>query len=85
MRKIDMHCHILPGLDDGATSLSSSIQMIKIAKEQNIKALIATPHYSNQFQNDDPEKIKRLCSTLEQKYRRRLIHTSKSFPDKKFS
>ena len=67
MRKIDMHCHILPGLDDGATSLSSSIQMIKIAKRQNIKALIATPHYSNQFQNDDPEKIKSLCNTLEQK------------------
>lgn len=80
MRKIDMHCHILPGLDDGATSLSSSIQMIKIAKEQNIKALIATPHYSNQFQNDDPEKIKRLCSTLEQKIQEEVDSRFKIFP-----
>lgn len=80
MRKIDMHCHILPGLDDGAASLSASIQMIKIAKEQNIKALIATPHYSNQFQNDDPEKIKRLCSTLEQKIQEEVDSRFKIFP-----
>ena len=80
MRKVDMHCHILPGLDDGAKSMSASIQMIKIAKRQNIKALIATPHYSNQFQNDDPEKIKDLCGILEQKAQEEVDKRFRIFP-----
>lgn len=41
---IDIHCHILPGIDDGAHSLEESIAMAKKAVEDGVKAVIATPH-----------------------------------------
>ncbi|WHZ06190.1 tyrosine protein phosphatase [Neobacillus sp. YX16] len=44
---IDIHCHILPGVDDGAQSLSDSINMAKKAVEQGIHTIVATPHHMN--------------------------------------
>lgn len=43
---IDIHCHIIPAIDDGADKLETSLEMINIAKNDNIKKIIATPHYS---------------------------------------
>ena len=42
---IDIHSHILYGVDDGAKSLTESIEMLKDAREQGVMAVIATPHY----------------------------------------
>lgn len=42
---IDIHCHILPGVDDGARDERSTMRMLKIAKEEGIDAIVATPHY----------------------------------------
>jgi protein-tyrosine phosphatase len=44
---IDIHCHILPGVDDGAQSLSDSIEMAKRAVEQGIHTIVASPHHKN--------------------------------------
>lgn len=41
----DVHCHILPGLDDGARDLNMAIEMIDIAAKNNITDIILTPHY----------------------------------------
>jgi protein-tyrosine phosphatase len=41
---IDLHCHILPGIDDGASRLSDSIGMARQAAEDGIEAICATPH-----------------------------------------
>jgi protein-tyrosine phosphatase len=41
---IDLHCHILPGIDDGATELSDSVVMARQAAEDGIEAICATPH-----------------------------------------
>lgn len=41
---IDMHSHILPGLDDGAKNMEQSLAMLRIAQEEGIDAIIATPH-----------------------------------------
>lgn len=41
---IDFHCHILPGLDDGAKNIEESLAMAKIAEEDGIQALVCTPH-----------------------------------------
>lgn len=41
---IDIHAHILPGLDDGADSLDTAIAMAKIAADSGVRAMIATPH-----------------------------------------
>lgn len=44
---IDLHVHILPGLDDGAEDLSEALEMAELACESGVKRLVATPH-SNQ-------------------------------------
>ena len=40
----DIHCHIVPNIDDGANNLNQSIIMARTAIEDGTKALIATPH-----------------------------------------
>lgn len=42
---IDVHCHVLPSIDDGSKSMEQSLNMVKIAAEENIGAMILTPHY----------------------------------------
>ena len=42
---IDIHSHILPGLDDGSRSLEQTLSMIGIAYSEGIRTIIATPHY----------------------------------------
>jgi protein-tyrosine phosphatase len=40
----DLHCHVLPGLDDGARDLADAISMARQAHEDGIAAICATPH-----------------------------------------
>lgn len=42
---IDIHSHILPGVDDGAQTMEESMEMIRAAKDQGFKGIILTPHY----------------------------------------
>jgi protein-tyrosine phosphatase len=44
---IDIHCHILPGIDDGSKSDTMSIEMAKKAIEEGITHIVATPHHNN--------------------------------------
>ena len=41
---IDLHCHILPGVDDGSRSAEESLLMAKLALEDGIRTIAATPH-----------------------------------------
>ena len=45
MNIIDMHCHILPGLDDGAQSLEEAVRALQEAKKQGIDQVILKPHH----------------------------------------
>ena len=42
---VDIHNHVLFGVDDGAKSLDESLAMLKSAKEQGIDTVFATPHF----------------------------------------
>lgn len=42
---VDIHCHIVPGVDDGAWSLEAALAMAKIAVDSGVKKIIATPHF----------------------------------------
>lgn len=44
---IDLHCHILPGIDDGAQDLAQSLEMAAAAQEEGIHTIVATPHHKN--------------------------------------
>lgn len=57
----DMHSHILPGIDDGAPNMETSIQLVKAMIEFGYKKLIATPHiYQSLYPNT--------TSTIEQSF-----------------
>ena len=40
----DMHCHILPGVDDGARDLAESLEMLAAAKAAGVTSIVCTPH-----------------------------------------
>ncbi|MBN8235131.1 tyrosine protein phosphatase [Halobacillus kuroshimensis] len=44
---IDIHSHILPGVDDGAQTIEESIQMAEAAVADGITTIVATPHHKN--------------------------------------
>lgn len=46
---VDIHCHIMPGIDDGSVSLEQSLQMLSEAQKAGVKTIIATPHYSGKL------------------------------------
>ena len=55
---IDIHAHILPGIDDGPGSLVDCVAIVRELAEQGVTDIIATPHYvadtiynSTRFQN----------------------------------
>lgn len=58
---IDIHNHILPGIDDGAQTLEDFLNMINIAKEDGITQIIATPHfYRGRYENNYDDIVKLL-------------------------
>lgn len=52
---IDLHCHILPGIDDGATTLDVALEMARMAVRDGITTTACTPHiYPGMYMNDAP-------------------------------
>lgn len=47
---LDIHCHILPKVDDGAKSLEEALEMAEIAQAEGIKTIINTSHYHPGFE-----------------------------------
>ncbi len=61
---IDIHSHILPGIDDGAENFETSMQMLRIAQKQGIHSIILTPHYKPMHHNAHPESLAALRERL---------------------
>ena len=52
---IDLHCHILPGVDDGAATLDEALAMARLAVADGITIQACTPHiYPGMYTNDGP-------------------------------
>jgi protein-tyrosine phosphatase len=41
---IDLHCHVIPGLDDGPAAIADSLALCRAAAEAGTTTLVATPH-----------------------------------------
>ncbi|PJJ84004.1 tyrosine-protein phosphatase [Mucilaginibacter auburnensis] len=54
---VDMHSHVLPGIDDGAQNVEESVFLVKRMVELGIKKIIATPHIMIDFYRNTPETI----------------------------
>lgn len=64
MRYIDIHSHLLPGIDDGAKNLEMSMEMFRIAAADGIGQMILTPHNKPVHKNAGPAKIKNMTQQL---------------------
>ena len=62
----DMHSHILPGIDDGAPDLESSIELIKGLKALGISKSIATPHIISDLYRNNPNTINSALQLLKE-------------------
>lgn len=45
LQMIDLHCHILPGLDDGPATLEQALDMARMAVEDGVRVAVASPHF----------------------------------------
>lgn len=61
---IDMHSHILPGIDDGAPTVRESVMMVKRFQELGFNKLIATPHIMADYYRNTPETIDKALHEL---------------------
>jgi protein-tyrosine phosphatase len=60
---IDLHCHVLPGIDDGPRTIEDSVSLARGAAATGTTTLVATPHVSPRYPND-ANTIARLVDTL---------------------
>src|SRR5271165_6849870 len=49
---IDLHCHVLAGIDDGPRTIEGSLALVRAAAEAGTRTLVATPHVSARYRND---------------------------------
>jgi protein-tyrosine phosphatase len=65
---IDLHCHVLPGIDDGPATMARSLALARAAADAGVSTLVTTPHVSWRYPNDS-ETIAGLAAELD----RRLV------------
>ncbi|HIE51696.1 MAG TPA: hypothetical protein EYP85_08035 [Armatimonadetes bacterium] len=62
---IDLHTHLLPGLDDGARSLEEAVAMAEIAAQDGIQQILLTPHWARGKYEPSPETIAQKTKELQ--------------------
>ena len=65
--KIDLHSHILPGIDDGARTLEESVELVSAMAGWGFERITCTPHITKKFRNTREsikEKFDILCNAL---------------------
>lgn len=63
---VDIHCHLLPGIDDGAADLEASLAMARMSVEQGVETIVVTPHQLGAFANNRGDNIRRRTADLQQ-------------------
>lgn len=76
---IDIHCHILPNVDDGSRSLAESLKMAELALKDGIEEIVATPHSMDGVYVNDAEAIAcavaALQDTLSANHLKLILHS----------
>lgn len=64
---VDLHCHVLPGVDDGPRTLADSLTMCRLAHQGGCDLLVATPHQRHPaWSNRDRARLEALVTELNQ-------------------
>lgn len=65
MARVDIHAHILPGLDDGPVTVEESLAMARMAARDGTDTIVATPHYRDmELERQSPWMVRDLADTL---------------------
>ncbi len=70
---VDMHSHVLPGIDDGAQTPEESIMLIKKMMELGITKIIATPHIMADYYRNTAETINGALAVLKTELKKQQI------------
>jgi protein-tyrosine phosphatase len=62
---VDIHCHLLPGLDDGPASWDESLAMAEMAAADGICSVVATPHQLGSHAENSPQRIRAQTARLQ--------------------
>ncbi len=66
---VDIHSHVIPGIDDGPPDLEQSIAMLRAAAESGVTTIAATPHLRSDFPDVEVSEIAEHCRTLGEQVR----------------
>jgi protein-tyrosine phosphatase len=61
---IDLHSHVLPGLDDGPAEVDESIELLRLAAAQGTRVIAATPHLRGDYPDLEIESVAEACADL---------------------
>lgn len=62
---VDLHCHLLPGVDDGARTLDDSLAMAQQAVAEGISHILVTPHHKNGKYSNPKEVVQEGTEALQ--------------------
>lgn len=63
---IDVHSHVLPGIDDGARNMDMSIQMLRKAEQEGTEAVVMTPHFCRGYGEASSVQVRELTERLKE-------------------
>ena len=66
---VDLHCHILPGLDDGPATLDDALAMARMAAADGVQVIVATPHVQREYRFPAPDLIREAAARLDKAVR----------------
>ncbi len=71
----DIHCHIIPGVDDGADSINETMEMLSIAASGHTRGIVCTPHSNipKSFQNHWDKKLEGLVEKIISEVKKRNL------------
>jgi len=69
---IDLHCHVLPGIDDGPDTIEGSLELARASSAAGVRTIVATPHVNRRYPND-AATIARLVGELNERLRSEAI------------
>lgn len=71
---LDIHSHILPGIDDGSKSMEQTVEMLKLTEADGVKTIIATSHFYRGYYENRYEDIKKLVEKVKTRAREESIN-----------
>jgi protein-tyrosine phosphatase len=65
-RIVDIHVHLIPGVDDGPADIESTLELLRVAHQNGVRTLVATPHmFLEPFDLWDPSQVRESFTRME--------------------